>query len=195
MGSMTFSPPELGHEDAVISPGPYTVADLDEMPDDGYRHELIDGMLVMSPPARMPHQDVALSLAVLLKADAPRELKVTMAPSAVRRLPDMYIEPDVVVFRRADITGELAVIERPVLAVEVASPSTRTFDLGRKKEFLAELGCPSYWTIEPQRGPELTVWTLRDGNYEEEAVVTGAESWTASAPFPVTVVPADLLDE
>jgi hypothetical protein len=34
---------------------------------------------------------------------------------------------------------------------------------------------------------------LRDGTYVQVARVEGAQAWTATAPYAVTVVPADLL--
>ena len=34
-----------------ISCDPFTVADLDRMPSDGHRYELVDGVLVVSPQA------------------------------------------------------------------------------------------------------------------------------------------------
>ena len=85
-----------------------------------------------------------------------------------------------------------------MLAVEVLSPSTRWFVLGRKKELLAEAGCPSYWVVEPGQGethPTLTVFELAGADYAQVAQVTGPEAWTAQRPFAVTVVPVDLLDE
>jgi len=50
----------------------------------------------------------------------------------------------------------------PLLAVEVLSPSTGLFDLGRRMQLLEEAGCPSYWVVDPA-GPELTAWELRAG--------------------------------
>lgn len=35
---------------------PLTVQDLEEMPDDGHRYELIDGTLIVSPAPGWPHQ-------------------------------------------------------------------------------------------------------------------------------------------
>lgn len=42
---------------------PFTVADLDRMPDDGHRYELLDGALIVSPRPTNPHQEVAMELA------------------------------------------------------------------------------------------------------------------------------------
>jgi Uma2 family endonuclease len=179
--------------DLIIREGPFTIAERDAIPEDGYRHELLDGVLVMSPTPRPRHQDVVLSLGALLKQHAPRELKVMCAPTDVVLGERTVVEPDVLVVRRSDV-GPERIDAVPVLAVEVASPSTRLIDLGRKKDVLAEAGCPSYWTIEPE-GPELTVWSLRDGGYVEVARVLGDESWTAEAPFPVTITPSALLDD
>jgi hypothetical protein len=41
---------------------PFTVADLDRMPDDRHRYELLDGALVVSPRPTNPHQEVAMEL-------------------------------------------------------------------------------------------------------------------------------------
>ena len=45
---------------------PFTVEELDRMPDDGHRYELLDGSLVVSPRPGMPHQVVATRLVVAL---------------------------------------------------------------------------------------------------------------------------------
>lgn len=43
--------------------------------------------------------------------------------------------------------------------------------------------------------PAVTVLELRDGSYAEVAHVEGAESVDLSLPFPVRLVPAELLDD
>jgi Uma2 family endonuclease len=50
---------------------PFTVDDLERMPDDGHRYELIDGMLIVSPAPAMPHQRVAFFLGMLLEEACP----------------------------------------------------------------------------------------------------------------------------
>ncbi|MGH3200123.1 MAG: Uma2 family endonuclease [Streptosporangiaceae bacterium] len=82
----------------------------------------------------------------------------------------------------------------PALVVEVASPRTRLYDGNRKKDVYASFGIPAYWIIEPDRDrPELTVFELRSGAYEQSAHVVGDEEYRAVVPFPVTIVPSKLV--
>jgi Uma2 family endonuclease len=171
---------------------PFTWRDLEAMPDDGHRYELIDGALVVTPAPSIPHQSVAFALARLLHGACPPHLKVLMAPLAVRLADDTELQPDILVARRSDLTHR-NLPAAPALAVEVLSPSTRLIDINLKKARYEAAGCPSYWTVDPD-GPQLTAWELADGAYVPVAHVVGDEPFRATKPFPVTVVPADLLD-
>ena len=72
------------------------------------------------------------------------------------------------------------------------SPSSRRRDVGDKLTAYRDAGVPSYWVVDPIN-PRLRAWELRDGEYVEIADVAGDREWTAEAPYPVTVRPADLL--
>lgn len=48
---------------SVMAARELTRADLDALPDDGLRHELIDGAFVMTPAPGLPHQTLAFALA------------------------------------------------------------------------------------------------------------------------------------
>ena len=191
----------------VTSPGdvahPFTVSDLEEMPDDGRRYELIDGELLVSPAPGLVHQEAALTLYMVLRQACPPDMHVIGAPFAVR--PDRYneVQPDVLVARRSDLTED-DLPQAPLLAVEVISPTSRLRDASLKKAVYARLGTPSYWLVDPGRAkpwrpdprsvpPSLTVFELTNGDYKQVAHVVGGQSWTASRPFPVRVVPADLV--
>jgi hypothetical protein len=50
---------------------PFTVAELDRMPDDGRRYELLDGVLVVSPRPVPVHQIVAMRMSHLLESARP----------------------------------------------------------------------------------------------------------------------------
>jgi Uma2 family endonuclease len=80
------------------------------------------------------------------------------------------------------------------LAVEVASPRTRLYDRNRKKDVYQGFGIPACWIVQPDRDrPELTVFELRKGSYEQTAHVTGDEEYRAVLPFPVTIAPSQLV--
>ena len=170
---------------------PLTRADLQDTPDDGRRYELIDGILIVSPAPRVPHQRVVANLFLLLRSACPPELEALFAPLAVALAEDTELQPDLLVAPRTQFTdSELA--GAPLLAVEVLSPSTRRIDLLLKRDRLQEAGCPSYWLIDPDR-PSVLVLELEGGRYVERAVASGEQRLETSAPYPLTLVPADLL--
>jgi Uma2 family endonuclease len=172
--------------------GPFTAADLDAMPDDGRRYEVIDGMLVVTPGPSASHQRVAFLIAQLLNGAMPAGMWMLMAPFDVRLALDTTVQPDVVVARRADFTERNLPVP-PLLAVEVLSPSTRGLDLTLKHDRYRDAGVRAYWVVDP-KAPSLRAWELRDGAYAEVAHVTGDEPFEAAVPFPVTVIPSRLLD-
>jgi Uma2 family endonuclease len=171
---------------------PLTYADLEAMPDDGHRYELLDGVLLVSPAPRPRHQQAVLGLAIALYHATPNEMQTFVAPLDVVLADDTALQPDLLVARRSDLT-ERNLAAAPLLAVEVLSPSTRLFDLWTKRERYARAGTAAYWVVDPDE-PSLIAWELRDGTYEQVAHVMGDEPFDASVPFPVRVVPAELVD-
>ncbi len=169
----------------------FTRDDLDALPDDGRRHELVDGLLIVTPAPSWRHQDAVLELAVRLRATCPPRLRVFVAPLGVVLSGATVLEPDVLVARMSDL-GTRDLPAAPVLAVEVLSASTRRLDLTLKRATYEAAGCPSYWVIDPDV-PSLRAWELRDGGYVEVAHVVGQQAWTCASPFPVQVRPSDLV--
>ena len=169
----------------------FTRADLDAMPDDGHRYELIDGVLVVTPAPSARHQTIVLNLAIALKQACPDDLQVFVAPFDVALASDSVLQPDLLVARRSDFT-ERDLPVAPLLAVEVLSPSTRRVDLTLKRSRYESAGCPSYWVLDPDT-PSLIVWALRDEGYVETADVTGDQEFSTKAPFAVAFSPSQLL--
>ena len=172
---------------------PLRRADLDAMPDDGHRYELIDGVLIVSPSPSHPHQRAGFRLARLLDDACPDDLEVLIAPFDVVLADDTVVIPDILVARRSDITfRDLPVA--PVLTVEVLSPSTRRFDLMLKRSRFEAAGVGSYWVVDPIE-VSLRAWDLVDGTFAEVADVPAGTAWTARKPFAVTIDPARLVSE
>jgi Uma2 family endonuclease len=170
---------------------PLTRADLADMPDDGHRYELVDGVLVVSPAPRLRHQRAVRELLVLLHSACPDDLEVLSAPFDVVLAEDTVLLPDLLVARRSDL-NESCLPAPPVLAVEVLSPSTRLVDLLLKRSRLEAAGVPSYWVVDPEE-PSLIAWQLVGAAYQEVARVVADERFQTRMPFDVEIVPARLV--
>ena len=167
----------------------FTIAELDRMPDDGHRYELLDGALVVSPRPTTVHQFVAGRLYSLLDRVCPKDVCVIIEPAVQLNLRTEF-DPDLVVVP-LDEVGDAKFTAPPLLVVEVRSPATALFDLNRKKAAYLEFGVPSYWIVDPDPArPEITVFELRDGTYVTEA--TSTQPLTVTRPFVVTIDPAQL---
>lgn len=172
---------------------PLTYADLETLPDDGHRYELIDGVLIVSPSPRMLHQRAVGNIYLELRRACPSEWEVFLAPFDVVLAPDTVLEPDLLVARRADLT-ERNLPAVPVLAIEVLSPFTRRIDLLLKRDRLQSAGCSHYWVVEPsEREPSIRAWRLVDGVYREHAGAAGNSVFCVEEPYSIQLVPADLI--
>jgi Uma2 family endonuclease len=170
---------------------PFTVDDLDFMPDDGNVYELIDGVLIVSPPPGRRHQRALTRLAELLDDVCPEDLAVLWPPYVVRMSADTELRPDLQVAWEVDIEGEV-VLDAPELVVEVVDPSTTINDLNNKKAAYARMGVPHYWVLNPAR-PSLLAHELDGNRYRRVACVHAEEPFETADPFPVRIVLAELL--
>lgn len=173
----------------------WTVDDLAALPDDGFRYELVDGVLLVSAAPVPDHQRAArgifrlLDRACLASGD---DVEVFFAPLDFQPTRRRSLEPDVLVVRTEDV-GAKNVTRPLLLAVEVLSPGTRAVDLTLKRHVYEESGVRSYWLVDPA-APSVTVLELgADGRYREVGRVEGDRPTTVDVPFPVTVVPSALL--
>lgn len=171
--------------------GDWTVDDLDRLPDDGLRYELVDGVLLVGPSPLVPHQLGLAALLHRLTVAAPDDLRVLPAPLDITFSRTRLLQPDLVVLRAEQLTGR-KVEGLPLLAVEVLSASTRATDLTLKRHVFEQAGVPSYWLLDPE-APSLTVLELLDRGYREVASAQGDEALAVLRPFPVTVVPSELV--
>ncbi len=148
----------------------YTYEDYCELPDDGNRYEVIDGVLFMAPAPLTIHQRIVRSLFFLLWPfvrdgglgevfDAPCD--VVLSREDVFQLDILFVSAD-----RIHIITERACEGPPDLVVEVLSPSTRQRDLELKRFRYAFFGVLEYWLVDPERR-SILVLDLVDGEYME----------------------------
>lgn len=171
----------------------WTVDDLRDLPDDGLRYELADGVLLVSAAPSVQHQVVLGELYVLLRAACPADCRVLLAPTDYQPTRRRSLQPDLSVSHRDDV-GPAALTAPLVLAVEVLSPSTRSVDLLLKRGLYEESGVQAYWVVDPLE-PSVQAWSLVDGRYADAGSARGRERLVLRQPFPVDLVPADLLED
>jgi Uma2 family endonuclease len=173
----------------------WTIEDLWRLPDDGFRYEIIDGSLLVSPPPAIPHFRATTRLHHLLHAQAPDDLLVGENAGVSIAKGRTYRIPDLVVVRASAIEGNETefVPEDVVLAVEVLSPDSGGDDLVMKKYQYGKASIPHYWVVD-QRKRTLTV-LRHDGaeGYVHVATVSPGEVWRCDEPFPLELDPARFL--
>lgn len=180
----------MGAMNALPRSVPLTYTDLQSMPDDGHRYELIDGVLIVTPAPRHPHQRVGFNLARAMADAVPAVLEVLMAPFDYVVNDLTVLQPDIVVARRTDLTDR-NLPSPPVLAVEVLSPSTRKIDAGTKRLALEAAGVANYWLVDPDE-PSILALESVDGAYRQAAYVVGDKVFEIATPFALSVKPSDL---
>jgi Uma2 family endonuclease len=122
------------------------------LPQDGFRHELHRGRLLMTPPPGTSHGAVALGVGALLLAWVrPRRLGRVTIDAGVRLSPDTCVGPDVAFLSaaRRDRLDEPYFRGAPDLVVEVVSPSTRRVDRVLKRGLYRRHGVREYWIVDP----------------------------------------------
>src|SRR5215217_2688421 len=120
--------------------------------------EMVDGAVVLSPSPGFAHSDMVLSLAGVLRAAAPADLRVLAAPFPVRLGRRTELRPDLLVARYVDLTRD-GLTAPPLLAVEVRSAGTGLLDLSVKHGVYARHRVQSFWVVDPE-APALTALEL-----------------------------------
>jgi Uma2 family endonuclease len=161
----------------------FTREDLDALPPDGRRHELLDGAFLVTPSPGFAHQDVLMRLIALLRPNLPEGLVLLAGPFDVVLSDRTVVVPDLLVAPRSQFTAR-DLPGAPLLAVEIRSPSTALIDRTTKRHLYEQAGVPSYWLVDPVE-PALTVLELVDGAYAERAHLTGDATLALSSPYPV----------
>src|SRR5579859_980990 len=105
-----------------------TYSDYEKIPEDGFRHEIIEGQEFMTPAPEVPHQLVITQLVGLLNAHVRknRSGKVLAAPTDVVLTAEDVVQPDVLFIAtgHADRITQKNIQGAPDLVIEVLSPST-----------------------------------------------------------------------
>jgi Uma2 family endonuclease len=123
-------------------------------PDDGKRHEIIEGDHYVTPAPKTIHQRASFNLALALGAFVKRHSLglVLTAPCDVLLSDENVVQPDLlfVSTARASIVTEDNIRGAPDLVVEIISETTRKKDEVTKRKLYERFGVQEYWLLDPE---------------------------------------------
>ena len=161
-----------------------------QLPDDGYRYEVIDGVLYITTVPSFFHQWIASRIICALQAQLEDTGVgiVAFAPIGLLMPGCDPVQPDIVVVGRKDLSiiHDRRINGVPALIVEVLSSSNPTQDMVVKRGAYARAGLPEYWIVRPVER-DVLVLSRPDpaaGDYRQETrVAPDGELSSPTLPF------------
>jgi len=142
--------------------------------DDGRRHELIQGVHVVSAAPSQRHQVLVLRLGYELEKYF-EESRVGLVMPGVDCLFSFFdvICPDLVVVmanQKRILTESSHVTGAPAIVIEILSPSTKSRDRGVKRTLCERIGVREYWIVDPDHD-NIRVHVLVKGRFAKPQVL------------------------
>ena len=165
-----------------------TYDDFVLFPDDGKRHEIIDGEHYVTPSPNVRHQRLVgrllYEIELYLRAN-PRVGEVFPAPLDVLLSPFDIVEPDlfVVTGDQAGILTEKNVQGPPALVIEVLSKSTRKRDAQTKRRLFERSGVREYWLVDPELDAVQVFRPTPEGRLARVVELTAEDGDVLSTPL------------
>lgn len=172
-----------------------TVEDFELFPDDGQRHELIDGEHYVTPSPSTRHQAILGNLYFRLRARLQEQGLGTLflSPYDVILSNTDVVEPDLLFLskEREDLLTEKNLQGAPDLAIEIVSDSSRRTDEIVKRKLYEHFGVREYWVVDPVV-ETIKVYRLEGDRYERAAELSLEAGDRLSTPLlPGVEVPLD----
>ena len=143
-----------------------SLAEFQDLPDNGMRNELSEGELIEMPPPKHLHSQAAHAFLFRLYEAAKQYTQFSVRSEAaylLSRNPPTVRASDVSVLRTERVAGTPAdgyIPGAPELAIEVISPSDTAEDLMHKIQQYLEAGATTVWAAYPKDG---TIQVYRRG--------------------------------
>jgi Uma2 family endonuclease len=130
-----------------------TYDDFVLFPDDGRRHELIDGEHYVTPSPNTRHQQISMNLTMMIGGwleTHPRG-RLFYAPFDVVFSKYDVVEPDLLYVsnERSNVLTAPNVQGAPDLVIEIGSPGTRRRDETIKRNLYGRSDVSEYWIVDP----------------------------------------------
>lgn len=154
----------------------YTIADLAQFPDDGYRYELVEGHLLVTPKPLPPHEMVTWRLSRLFTAwtlDHPGVM--VLLGGTVDIAPGTHLEPDLLLMPEfTQVPAKWLGVSGHLLAVEVSGRGSRIYDRDYKRPAYLAAGVREFWRVDLR---DRCVYVATQHAPTERAI-TDAVTWT-----------------
>ena len=161
----------------------YTYEDYVKLPE-GAPYQLIGGELIMTPAPTPYHQIVSRKIMSLLIQYVEKNNlgEILYSPIDVYFSEEDVFQPDIIFIskERLDIIGETKIKGAPDLVIEILSPATAYYDLGRKYEVYEKNGVKEYWIVHPKR-KSIEIYQNESGQFR--LVQSAKETGTINSPF------------
>lgn len=164
----------------------FTYEDYLLFPEDGRRHELIEGEHFVTPAPKTKHQIVSSNLHQILGlfVHQHRLGRVFSAPTDVVLSDLDVVEPDLlfVSTSRLSIVTDTHIHGAPDLVVEILSESTRKTDEIVKRKLYERFSVPEYWIVDPEL-ETVKVYRTTDQGYVRAAELSQEAGDTLTTPL------------
>lgn len=138
----------IASETTRKSPAKLTYNEYVLFPEDGNRHEIIDGRHYMNFAPAPRHQ--AISRQIYQQIEVTQIGQVINAPIDLQLSDVDVVQPDlVVVLTENRIITQTRIRGVPDLVTEILSPSNRQHDTQLKKQLYEQYAVPEYWIVDP----------------------------------------------
>jgi Uma2 family endonuclease len=163
-----------------------TYEDYLRFPEDGNRHEILDGEHYMTAAPYPRHQSVVAELTGWIVPFVRQRRLGRFLPAPVDVQLDKHdiVQPDLLFISNSSmmILTEKNVQGAPDLVIEVLSDSTRKRDEGIKLERYELLGVQEYWVVDPKRS-EARIYRRSGERLRQVAELTAASRDLLTSPF------------
>ncbi|MFY9270816.1 MAG: Uma2 family endonuclease [Candidatus Manganitrophaceae bacterium] len=164
----------------------FTYEDYLLFPDDGKRHELIDGEHYVTPAPSTKHQRISRKLLIAFGnfLELHKIGEVFYAPCDVVLSDLDVVEPDLLFVSsgRASIITEKNIQGPPDLVLEILSDGTRKTDKIIKRKLYEQHGVREYWIVDPEL-ETVKVYCISNQGYTRAAELDRETKKTLSTPL------------
>lgn len=165
--------------------GTWTLDQLDRLPDDGNKYELVDGELFVTPVPAFAHERLQLVLhRILARHVEDASIGEVYGSHSAIRSGQSEVQPDLSVRRiLTTMPKAWSDVPLPILVVEIVSPTTRRRDYEHKRDFYLRICIPEYWIVD---GAQRTIRVVKSN--AADIVAKQELMWhPAGAAAPLTI--------